>query len=830
MKISCNWLSDYIDLSGISITDLAELLSTRVAEVDSVWDVGIPLRTAIAGRIVSTKFLNEKYLVATVDLKTSQKEIVCSASNQNPKQGMLVTYIPAGGKFFDGKAISVASDREFAGVKSSGLLASARDLELFDEHLGLYELKDISVGSTLENYLGGVDSIIEIDNKSLTHRPDLWSHFGFAQELAAVLKRPLKINLGRFSDDSVEGKISFEKLKSGKEEIKVQIEAATKVKRMVACKIDGVVDVQSPDWMKRRLFAIGAGVRSFLIDLSNYLMHDMGQPNHLFDRTSIKGDTIFIRSAKLAESIQTLDGTSINLTLEDAVIADSQHPLDLGGVMGGHDTSVSDSTRSIVFTSGTWDPVLVRKSSVRHQVRSDASQRYEKCLSPYLPAIALQRFLELLPVGCPEAHIVGAVTDRFPVTPEPIRITLSAKLLAERLGEGAPTFEEGCQILSNLRLKFIEKSQTSCTVEVPHDRATKDLSIPEDLIEEIGRTWGYENISEVAPKIATVPSTITPLRALEIKLKEILRGNGFNEISNYSFVKPEYSEKLGYGLEDGIFIENPVDETQGALRTSLIPGLLERVLENSKFQSSLQIFEVGRGYFKSPIEKYKDYKTLDRFKNLAAYEKRFIALGLLIDPTQAQTAMPKVGGGIEFYSLVEVVRKLCSVVCDSPLVVKPAQASTFAWMHPRRAAELQLDGRAIGVIAECNPSLTKEALGRVVLCELELDTLLEHVSSRKFTPISKYPTSLFEISIVAPIKEHFCSILDVIRLGIHESYLKSIELLDVYVGAPVASDKKSVSVRIAFGADDKTLSGEEISKLQEKLMENIERNNYGIRR
>lgn len=830
MKISYNWLSDYVDLSDISITDLAELLSTRVAEVDSVWEVGAPLRTAIAGKILSTRPFNEKYLIATVDLKSSKKEIVCSGSNQNPKEGMLVAYIPVGEKFFDGKAISVATDREFAGVKSSGLLASARDLELFDEHLGLYELKDIPVGATLESYLGGVDSVIEIDNKSLTHRPDLWSHFGFAQELAAVLKKPLKINLGQFSDDSKEGKISFEKLISGKEEIKVQIEAATKVKRMVACKIDGVIDVQSPDWMKRRLFTIGAGVRSFLIDLSNYLMHDMGQPNHLFDRTCIKGDTIFIRSAKSGETIKTLDGTVMQLTPEDAVIADIERPLDLGGVMGGHDTSVSETTRSIVFTSGTWDPVLVRKSSVRQQVRSDASQRYEKSLSPYLPAIALQRFLQLLPIGCPDAKIIGAVADEFPVRPEPIRITLSAKLLAERLGEGAPTFEQGCQILKNLRLKFIDQSKSSCTVEVPYDRATKDLSIPEDLVEEIGRTWGYENISEVAPKIATVPSAITPLRAMEIRLKEILRGCAFNEISNYSFVKPEYSEQLGYSLEDGIFIENPIDDTQGALRTSLIPGLLERVLENSKFYPSLQIFEVGRGYFKSPIEKYKDYKTLDRFKNLAAYEKRFISLGLLIDPTQVQAASPKVNGGIEFYTLVDVVRKLCSVVCDSPLVVKPAEDAALSWMHPYRAAKLQLDGRVIGVIAECSPNLTKEARGRVVLCELELDTLLEHSRSRKFTPVSKYPTSLFEISIVAPLKEHFCSILKVIRLGTRASFVKSIDLLDVYSGQPLPPDKKSVSVRIAFGSDEKTLSGEEISELQEKLMENVERNNYGIRR
>jgi len=424
MKISYNWLSDYIDLSGISIADLSELLSTRVAEVEAVWEVGSPLRKAIAARIISTKPFNEKYLIAIIDLGTEKKEIVCSVSNQRPKEGMSVAYIPLGEKYFDGNELSIAKDREFAGVKSSGLLASARDLELFDEHLGLYELKDAPIGQNLESYLGGVDSVIEIDNKSLTHRPDLWSHFGFAQELAAVLRKPLEKNLGLYADDSKEGQASFSKLKVGTEKIKVEIDPATKVKRLVAVQIDNVIDTQSPEWMKRRLFTIGAGVRTFLIDLSNYVMHDVGQPNHLFDRAAISGDTIFIRPAKAGESIQTLDETVMNLTEEDAVIADMKRPLDLGGVMGGHDVSVSPTTTSIIYTGGTWDPVMVRKASVRQQVRSDASQRYEKSLSPYLVAVGLQRLLELLPLGCPDAKVLGAVADNFPLKPEPIRITL----------------------------------------------------------------------------------------------------------------------------------------------------------------------------------------------------------------------------------------------------------------------------------------------------------------------------------------------------------------------------------------------------------------------
>ncbi len=829
MKISTLWLSDYIDLSGISLAELSELLSTRVAEVDSYWEVGAPLRDAVAARIVSTRPLegSDKLIVVTIDLGSTKKEVV--ATKTNARDGLLVAYLPPGAKFFDGKGLATAGERDFNGTKSSGLLASARDLELFDDHHGLYELHDLPLGCSLEQFLGGVDSIIEIDNKSLTHRPDLWSHFGFAQELSAVLRRPLKRDLGLFADDTKQGEELFAPLKSGEKVVSITVRPETKLKRMIACRIDGLSAAQSPDWMKRRLFAIGAGVRNFLVDVSNYLMHDMGQPNHFFDSDRV-GSALEIRCAFTGEKVTTLDEKERELFPEDLVIADEKRAIDIGAIMGGINTSVVDTTTSVIFTAGTWDPVVVRKSAQRHQLRTDAAQRYEKNLSPYLPAMSLQRLLQLLPMACPEAKIVGAVADEFPLKPEKRIVTLTAKLLQDRLGDGAPSFEEGCQILKNLRLRFLEEGAESCTVEIPHDRATKDLSIPEDLIEEIGRTWGYENIKESPPKVAATPSQITPLRRVEIELMEALRAIGFSEISNYSFTRPEYSESLGYSMADGVFMENPMDETQGAMRVSLVPGIIEKVIENAKFQTNLQIFEIGRAYFRSPVEKYKEYQTLDRFKNLAAHEKRLITFAILVNSASSQASEPAIKAGAEFYAGVNLIKRLVALFTPEDVSLEALELSSLPWMHPYRSAKVSVKGLELGVVAELKPGLAQDIRGRVVICELECDTLLELSNSRKFRPISKFPYSLFEISVVAPARTPYTKLVKLVEEGVPSEFLKGIDLLDVYQGKPLPEDRKSVSIRITFGAADRTLSSSELTKLQEDLMSHIEKSSYALRR
>lgn len=718
MKLSRNWLSDFVDLSGFSNKELSEIVTTRIAEVDSILEIG-----------------------------------------------------PG----FEHESVKLTEE----------------------------------------------DLIIEIDNKSLTHRPDLWSHFGFARELSAVLDRPLKLDLDRFSDDTAEGIAEFSKLLQGQEAVKITIEPGTKMRRMMACIFENVEAVESPLWMKQRLASIGAGVRNFLVDLSNYVMHDSGQPNHFFDADKIDSSAIWIRFAKANEPLKTLDLKDRQLSSEDLVIADKNKALDIGGVMGGADTSIHEGTKRILFTAGCWDPILVRKSAQRNQARTDAAQRFEKNLSPYLPLVSLQRIRMLLSEGCPSAKLAGKVSDVFPEKHGPVKIALTAKLVKERLGDGAPDFSKSCKILEQLRMKFIEKTSDSCLIEVPHYRATRDLSIPEDLIEEIGRCHGYENIHEKAPLIASTPSEMPALKALEYEICDLLRGAGFSEVSNYSFVEPVYSEQVGYPTKDAVELANPIDETQGALRTSLVPGMLRTIELNAKYSLNFRVFELGRRYIKSSGS---DSKT-------PALERRFLALGILVSPEAQGNSIPSVKNGSEFYSVVSTIQKIISLRTGLKGVIKPITSTeALQWMHPHRAGSIELDGERLGVIAEIRPKFLPDVKGRAVLAELDCETLLECSKARVYTPVNRFPVSLFELSIVAPRKTAYSLLEKDVRNGVPKELLREIEVLDVYEGAPIPEGMKSVSIRVSFGADDRTISSEELTALQERLMAHVEQSSYSIRR
>jgi phenylalanyl-tRNA synthetase beta chain len=426
----------------------------------------------------------------------------------------------------------------------------------------------------------------------------------------------------------------------------------------------------------------------------------------------------------------------------------------------------------------------------------------------------------------PSAKISSAITDTYPLRPEKISITSSFSYISARLGSGAPKSEAMRSTLSALGLKVVGSGDTF-EAAVPYHRATRDLSHADDLVEEVGRCHGYENINEAPPLLASTPCPLPAMRDLEHECRDSLRGAGFKEVSNYSFVDPGYASEIGYQMSEAIRIENPMDANQGAMRTSLVPGMLKVLSSNSRFESSFRVFEIGRSYHPAPDPRFSTYKTHINLPNLAVFERRLLCLASL----EVRPGFNPIGleAGSEFFTMLSEVRKLVSLRTGQKLRVEPvAVGSALKWMHPYRAANVFAADYFLGVVSEVISN--EEWQGRAVLAELELDTLLELSTRRSYEPASKFPTSLFEMSIVCPTRTPFSSLEKVLAENSPLELLRSLEVLAVYEGKPLTEGHKSVSVRLEFGTNDRTLPPEEITTIQEALMKGVEKSGYALRR
>lgn len=841
MKISRTWLNDFVECDDLSPEKLYELITTKVAEVDGVHTVGAPLTKAVAAKIVSVRAhpAKDTLKIATVSLGGTEAEVVCGAPNC--REGLLTGYVPPGGVVHagGGEKIVTVETRDVQGVMSTGVLASEAELGLTGAHAGIIELSDGQPGQALSDLLGAPDTVIEIDNKSLTHRPDLWSHLGFARELSAILGRPLKLDADCFADDRDAGKKRLQQLGSGKPNFSIEIDPASKSRRFTAVEITGVKAEPSPLWMRRRLFAVGAGIRNLLVDLSNYVMHDIGQPNHAYDADLLKGSTISVRPAKSGEPFLGLDGIERKLAPEDVVIADASGPVALAGVIGGQLTAVNDGTTRLLLESANFDPVVLRLTTKRQQVRTDASNRFEKSRSPYAVPLALHRFTELLIAIQPSAKIVGAPAEDFPSPPNPVRVPFSFDYIRTRL-DPAVDQKIASQILSSLGFALSENGKGEWEAVVPYERATRDISIQDDLVEEVGRIFGYENVSELAPSIQSVARPGNPLLELENLVRDRLAGLGFSEAYQYSFMSRERAEQLGYRTSSAVELLNPIDSNSTLIRTTLVPGAIELLERNGRFFSDVMLFELGRAY-ELPDAKQNGGKKKGQ---AAGRERRLLSLSYMsgIDEKDAgAAARPKLGSGASFYAAAAVLRSVLRLVSKNAPELAPLQtcsgessAEDFhcakAWMHPHRAASVMLKGECVGVIAEISPLLGVELPARAVLAEIDLGKLLAlPAEAPGFEQLAKYPDSFFEMSVVMPRTEHYRELDTFIRMNADSEILKRIDVLAVYEGKPLKEGEKSVSVRLVFGSRERTLAGEEISGFQTRLIDAVRNSRYALR-
>ncbi len=801
MKISLNWLNDYVDLSDVSADRVAELLSLHTAEVEGVEVFGEAIQDVVVGHVVECGQhpAADKLSVTEVEYGAGETvTVVCGASNV--RKGLKVAFAPVGSKLPGDFKIKKAKLR---GVESRGMICSERELELSDSHAGIMELADDApIGTSLVQYLGILDHVLELDNKSLTHRPDLWGHYGFARELAAILERDLK-PLPMAELDVTQAPAPGENAGDG---VCIGIEDSDGCAYYAGLRVelDGP-PTDSPDWMQRRLQAVGQRPLDDLVDLTNYILLEIGQPTHAFDMDQIGGKTIRVRAADDGEVLRTLDEQDRKLQPSDLVIADADQAVAVAGVMGGHHSEVTDQTQRILLESAVFHPTRVRRTSHRLALRTDASARFEKSLDPSYALQALRRFAHLLGQTRPKAKVVQPVLQAGSDEAAHIELDFHPQRTAELLGLDLSA-SRMTEILE--RLGFgVEANDDAMRVIVPSWRSSKDVTTEIDLVEEVGRLAGYHNI-QAEPLMAPVE---VPRRDAmrEMCRKLAARMSGANqafETQGYTFLQDSWSERLGLKIDDFVLVDNPVQEGLRLIRQDPIPGLLEQAAGNRREFNRGCLFEIGKGYRKAGDE--------------LPTEKRFLA-AVQWQPVGEASHGPASAFGQAKTLVADLLR---SVGIGKLRTGNQEPQPAPAWAHPGRSLELPL---GLGWVAAVHPSLSKEfgfELGGLMAICLDLEALLE--VSRKhtagFTAPSRFPAIKVDVALALPKTVAYGEVEQALQKAGGKT-LESLELFDLFEGGSLAEDQRSLAFHAVLRAADRTLSDKDEQKFLKKVTQTAER-------
>jgi len=684
------------------------------------------------------------------------------------------------------------------------MICSETEIGLASESAGIWVLPDsLRVGATLAEALGLGDWVIDIDNKSLTHRPDLWGHRGIARELSAIYRRPL-----------LPFDVSLPSAGSGAA-IAVAIEDRA-CSRYLALPIDGAEALPSPLWLRALLVAVGQRSRGQLVDISNFVMLDLGQPNHVFDRSRLfpqghaaarGSDGIVVRKARRGQAFSALDGRKLELSEEDLLICAAGEGVALAGVIGGANSEVTGDTQSLLLEVATFDAATVRRTSVRHSLRTDSSARFEKSLDPELPPIAAAHFASLLQSLQPGVRFPLALTDVRTAPPRQLEIALDPERVRSALGAPLPD----AQIRELLeRLDFgVQAAPGGFRVRVPSIRATKDIAIERDLIEEVGRSFGYGNIAERSLVCPVEPPPHDERRWLVRRIQDRLAGAAhFTETVSYSFHSDELLAAVGMAEMPHATIDNPQVAQESRVRRSVAPSLLHGIEANRRHRELVRLFEVGKGYL--PEQQNAQHEPEER--HLVGV--LWAAPALRAEVGFQQNALSR---------LQAVVADVLGVLERPPLEWGAGQAPS--WGQPGRciSASYGPGGAVVSTLASVSPEvLARLGLkGRlqsdVALGEISIDALLAAPrQTRKYVPLPKFPGIKVDVAVALDAGVQSAQVVSVIR-DAAGAVCKGVELFDVYSGEAIGTGKKSLAYHVLLQADDKTLSETEEQKFLKRL-------------
>ena len=786
MLVSYNWLKQYTNVED-NANALAEKITRGGIEVEGVEYLAEEISNVVVGYVVSKeKHLDaEKLNVCQVNVGEEENlQIVCGAPNVDAGQYVIVAKV---GAKLPGIKIKKAKLR---GVESQGMICSLAELGLsksvvpknYQEGIYVFETEQ-ELGSDVVKVLGLNDYILDL---SITpNRADALSMRGLTYELGALYNNKVNFN-------DVEKEENYEATS-----LQVAVESDS-CRNYVGQIVKNVEVKSSPLWLQTRLMNSGIRPINNIVDITNYVLLEFGQPMHAFDKDLV-GDRIVVRDAKEGEVLETLDGEERKLQATDLVITDGTRAIALGGVMGGKNTEVSEETKNIILESAYFNPTSVRRTSATHGLRSDSSARFEKGIDPNMQKAALARAVELILELCPNAVVESSVGVVNKEEEKVVEITTS--YINNYLGITLST-EEIVTILEGLSFT-VEVTGENLVVKVPTRRP--DISIKQDLVEEVIRIYGYDNLASTLPKFSkTTKGGLTYSQRMVRDLRAVYASLGFNDTINYSLVSEE--EATEYTLEDHhkVRLLMPMTETHSTLRQSLVPGLLNTVQYNvARKQKDLKLLEIGRVFFGSGDDNIQPKETLYLSAALTGEERA--------------TKWLKESSSLDFFAAkgyLEVVFDRLGL--DEKVTYKK---SKLEGMHPGRFAEVYLGEKRIGFIGEVHPQVAdKLGLNTTYVFEINLDEVISESKVKpKYEEVTKYPEITRDIAMLVDVKDEYQNIYNVIE-SVNSKLITKVELFDLYVGAELLVGKKSLALTITYSDKQKTLTDEEVTAVHDKVL------------
>jgi len=806
MKVSLSWLREYIpiDLDPQEISDRLTMAGLEVDGVESLYDY---LGNVVVGQVVQAKQHPnaDKLTCCAVDVgKEELSSIVCGAPNV--REGMYVACALPGAVLPGDFKIKKSKLR---GEPSHGMLCSAAELMLADDTAGIMDIEGQFVaGTPLESALKLDDAVFEID---LTpNRPDCLSLIGVAREIGAFTEPRNKVTLPDVTFP--EAQMDSRRIHDF---VTVEIEDPQLCPRYTAGMLFDVTVGPSPLWLKQRLEAVGLSSVNNVVDITNFVMMETGQPLHAFDYDNIAKNKIIVRTAgKPGDGpleFTTLDSKVHKLDPEMLMICDGEKPVGIAGVMGGENSEITDATTRVLVESAYFNPVSIRRTAKRTGVSSDASHRFERGVDPEGTMFALKRAVSLMAQLC-SATIAKDVIDENPVKAQPVTIDLSPEALNVRLGTSFSP-DETARILASVGFGVNKKDDGGLQVHVPSFRV--DVARPEDLSEEVARLWGYNKIETSYPLVKAQGRPLADRLVLRGKIRRAMAGFGFCEAINYNFIRRDACERMGIEDPDKrtrmVEILNPISDQMAVLRTSIVPGLLESMARNTAQQvDTLQLFEVGKIFYdKAPGEQPEEVEVVG---------------GVITGYRWDQTWYSK-KEAVDFFDLKGGVQGLLDSLQISDVLYERTDAGTCPYFEPGYGARVVKDGLVLGTLGKI-ASDVGVAFGLkqdAYLFDLDMDSLEKALPQAiQAVGLPKFPSISRDMTFIVSKRVEVGAMMDTIstfaqKQGLVEDYF----LFDVFEGRNIGEDKKSLSFRIVYRSASKTLTEKNIKKIHDQLSQKL---------
>ncbi|MDD4048080.1 MAG: phenylalanine--tRNA ligase subunit beta [Clostridia bacterium] len=806
MRVSWKWLNELVEVK-VSPKELARLMTMSGIEVGGIECFSKGLKDVRVGLIekITKHPQADKLVICDVNIGGDKRVTIVTGAS-NVREGQKVPVAIAGAILADGKQIKSA---DFRGIMSKGMLCSAEELGMDVDKIpaeqkdGIYILpNDVSVGDDIVETLDLEDIVMELE---LTpNRADCLGMINVAREVAALTGE--KLNLPVIEESNDKGECASL--------TRIDIEDKELCGRYVARIIKNVKIEPSPLWLQHRLMATGMRPINNIVDVTNYVMMEMGQPLHAFDFDKLNENRIVVRKAKKEEEITTLDGQVRKLEPDMLVIADAQKPVAIAGVMGGLDSEVTNSTKTIFLESAYFNGSSIRRTSHTLGLRSEASWRFEKTVDVEQVKMVADRAVQLLAQiggGTPAEGYVDCYPNKVKRKPIKLRINKVNKVLGTEIQP--ETMEE---ILKVLQIAILERDEEGWLLMPPSYR--QDLEIEVDMIEEITRMNGYDKIPTTLPEGAMTQGMRTAKQKFRYKMRKLMVAQGLMEVFSYSFINPMQLDywrvPTDHFLRDVVTIKNPLSEEQGVMRTTILPGLLETVKRNiNKRNKDVKLFEIGKVFFSNGFP-----------ENSEIPEEKLMLAAICSGKKEKSWLYGE--EEYDFYYLKGVVENLLDGLGFNREQVSYEAVADVPGLHPGRTAIIRMKGKEIGMIGEIHP-LTLDKYGieqKVAVFNIEAEVLANEVVDKKefVVPITKYPAVARDLAITIPEEIKTAAVAELINEQ-GGMLLKGVRLFDLYRGKQITEGYKSLAFSLTWQAPDKTLTDGEINILHQKIEESLKK-------